>query len=88
MNIDKENFLSSDDKSVFLWNLNKANRETSYSLVNFDKTKNNSEPIISNACFNQFGNNSMFLYCLSTGDINICDIREKSDFSKKSSILL
>jgi len=52
MNIDKENFLSSDDKGVFLWNLNKANRVNSYSLVNFRETKDSSLPIVSNASFN------------------------------------
>lgn len=42
LNIDKENFLSSDDKGVFLWNLNKANRANSYNLVDFRETKDSS----------------------------------------------
>jgi len=33
LNIDQENFLSSDDKGVYLWNLEKANRPTQFSFI-------------------------------------------------------
>jgi WD40 repeat protein len=33
LNIDQQNFLSSDDKGVYLWNLENANRPTQFTLI-------------------------------------------------------
>lgn len=89
LNVDKENFIAIDIHSVGLWNLEKATRHTTFKLIdNKTKTGNTTSSAISGGCFNQYGQNSIFLYTQCTGEINICDFRERSDFSKRPSIQL
>lgn len=53
LNIDQQNFLSSDDKGVYLWNLENANRPTQFTLIKQSALQN--ETVVSHAAFNQFG---------------------------------
>jgi hypothetical protein len=89
LNVDKENFIAIDIHSVSLWNLEKATRHTTFKMIdNKTKTGSLTSSAISGGCFNQFGQSTLFLYTQCTGEINICDFREKSDFSKRPSIQL
>ena len=89
MSVDKENFLTADINSICLWNLGTTKRTTTFKIFeNGPKTGSLNSAAISSASFNQFGNSCMFLYTLSNGDIHICDLRERSNFSRKSSQLM
>ena len=89
LNIDKENFLTCDINSVCLWNLQTTQRTSAFKIYeNGPKTGLINHPAISSASFNQFGHSCMFLYTLSNGDIHVCDYRERSEFSKKSSLMM
>jgi hypothetical protein len=83
MTTDQQCFLSSDDKSINLWDLNSYD-SAAYNLIDNNgrgvNRKDQPQFLISNASFNQFSQSSMFMYTTSSGDINICDIRVKSDF--------
>lgn len=81
--------MSADDRSVNIWDLNNYN-STAYNLVNLNSQgkKQQMPYLISSAVFNRFSQSSLFMYTTSNGLINICDIREKSDFSRKASITL
>jgi hypothetical protein len=63
-----------------------------YNFINLNgqgaKRKEQPQYLISSASFNQFSQSSLFMYTTSNGNIHICDVRERSDFTKKSSITL
>ncbi len=91
MSSDSQYFLSSDEKCINLWSLSRADHKTVFNLVDFNQTTgsaNNYSDLISSATFNQFSESSIFLYTTSSGNINICDFRDRSDFSKSPSIQL
>ena len=80
---DHQQFLSSDDKSINLWDLN-AYDSPVYNFINLNgqgaKRKEQPQYLISSASFNQFSQSSLFMYTTSNGNIHICDVRERSDF--------
>ena len=89
LSVDKENFLTADINSICLWNLATTKRQTTFKMFeNGPKTGAHNSAAISSASFNQFGSSCMFLYTLSNGDIHICDLRERSNFSRKSSQMM
>ena len=51
-------------------------------------TKNRCEELITKATFNQASQSCVYLYTTSVGNINICDFRERSDFSARPSLQL
>lgn len=62
-----------------------------FNIVNFNKPKGSkvktqSQKLISSAQFNQFSRSSLMVYTTSDGEINLCDFREKSDFSVRPSL--
>ena len=82
-----ENFLTADEARVDLWNVEKTN-DTVYSLVDFGRRHSSFEDErITNAKCNQ-NSGCMFLYSTSQGKINVCDLRERSDFHTRPSIQL
>jgi len=83
---DGENFLAADETRISLWNLDYNKRTTVFDLLHFDKAK--TQGLVSSASFNQQGQDCMFLYTTSRGTINVCDFRERSDFSARPSLQL
>ena len=84
---DRENFITADEARVDLWNIEKTN-DTVYSLVDYERRHSTFEDErITSAKFNQ-NSGCSFLYTTSTGKINICDLRERSDFHSRPSLQL
>jgi WD40 repeat protein len=82
---DSLNFLSADEKCINLWNLENLDNSAIYSLVDLSKpqkemTNGGAMELISSACFNQFTKKDIFLFTTSIGGINVCDLRERSNF--------
>ena len=87
MAYDGENFLTADEARVDLWNVEKKN-DTVYNLVDYERRHSTFEDErITSAAFNQTSG-CVFLYTTSTGKINICDMRERSDFHARPSLQL
>ena len=87
MAYDGENFLTADESRVDLWNIEKTN-DTVYNLVDYERRHSAFEDErITSAAFNK-NQGCVFLYTTSTGKINICDLRERSDFHTRSSLTL
>jgi serine/threonine-protein phosphatase 2A regulatory subunit B len=81
---DRENFLTSDENRVNLWNLDRAGAEV-YSLIDYNRQKLlENEEAITCARFNTEG--LMFLYATNKGHIRLCDLRESSNFHKRPSM--
>jgi len=63
-----------------------------FNLIDFNRSSRSIQNyplnLISSATFNLHSQSQIFLYTQSNGNINICDFREKSDFSYRPSILL
>ena len=66
-----------------MWNLERSHNGTVFNLV--DLNSNKSDELVSSASFNGFGSSCVFLYTTSKGMINICDFREKSNFTNRPS---
>ena len=87
MSFDTENFITADESRVDLWNIEKT-KDTVYSLVDYERRHSAFEDErILNAKFNQ-NSGCIFLYTTSTGKINLCDLRERSDFHNRQSLQL
>lgn len=82
---DGENFLAADEARVSLWNLNRD--KACFTMYDSKLAGRNSE-LISSANFNQTSQSCLFLYTTVAGMINVCDFRERSDFSKRPSLQL
>ena len=84
---DMESFITADESRVDLWNIEKTKDEV-YNLVDYERRN----PVASDervmcAEFNK-GSGFTFLYTTSKGKINICDLRESSDFHSRPSLQL
>lgn len=81
---DGENFLSADANRVNLWNLERQGADV-YNLVDYNRQKfGDHDEIVTSARFSQ--ESPMFLYSTNTGKVNICDLRESSDFHERPSV--
>ena len=82
---DEENFLSSDENRINLWNLERPAEHDVYNLVDYNRQRAAEEDeLITSARFG--GHASVFLYTTSKGNIRVCDLRESSNFHVKPSI--
>lgn len=82
---DCENFISADDNRIDLWNIEKTNCSV-YNLIDYERRNSNQEEErINSAVFNPTGG-SVFMYTTSEGKINVCDLRESSDFHTRPSL--
>ena len=85
MSPDNENFITADEGRVDLWNIDKT-KDSVYSLVEYkDKSPADYNGRILSAKFNQSSGYS-FMYTTSLGSINICDLRESSNFHSRASV--
>lgn len=74
LSADGENFLSSDEVRINIWNLGSNN--TVYNVLDIKpKNSNDIEEAINYTEFNR-QNLNLFLYSTNKGFLNICDIRE------------
>lgn len=83
---DCENFLTADSNRISLWNMEKS-KSTVFSLIDYNrKHASENDERITSAKFNSSQSQScVFLYTTSFGKINVCDFREKSNFSSTPS---
>ena len=84
---DNENFLTSDESHVMMWNLERPGKSEVYNLIDYNRHKYQSgeERILSMSCSST---NNTFIYTTSTGCIRICDLRESSNFTNRPTIEL
>ena len=75
---DSETFITSDEKRIDMWNM-EAIEGPVFNLVDIDERSE--EERITSATYNK-NSGSIFLYTTTTGNINICDLRERSNFHK------
>ena len=87
MSPDDESFLTADESRLDLWNVDKTVGQV-YNLIDYERRNPSfgDERILS-AKFNP-ESGCTFLYTTSKGRINICDLRERSNFHKKASTQL
>ena len=85
MGPDMESFITADESRVDLWSIEKT-RDEVYNLVDYERR--NPEHHDERVMCAEFNKSSgfTFLYTTSTGKINICDLREKSDFHSRPSV--
>ena len=82
---DRDTFITADEGWIDLWNIERTNNVV-YNLVDYDRKKSTPEDMrINSAVFSQNSDN-LFLYTTSSGQINLCDLRERSDFHEYSSL--
>jgi serine/threonine-protein phosphatase 2A regulatory subunit B len=75
---DGENFLSTDDLRINIWNIEK--NDTVYNVLDIKpKSLDDLEEVITHSEFHPYDEN-IFLYTTSKGFLNICDFREASSF--------
>ena len=84
---DHETFITADESRVDLWNIEKT-VDSVYNLIDYERRNPISED--ERILYAEFSKNSgyTFLYTTSTGHINICDLRERSDFHSYASLQL
>ena len=81
---DRENFITSDENRVNLWNIERANAEV-YSLIDYNRQKiSGNDEYLTCARFNTEG--LMFLYATNKGQLRLCDLRESSNFHRRPSM--
>lgn len=80
---DAEHFLSADDLSINLWNI--ENNTEAYNLVNLQRTEQQSDmmEVITHVEFHP-RRSDLFIFSSSKGYMSLCDLRESSDFSRNS----
>lgn len=81
---DGESFLVADNNRINLWNLQNS-KEDVYSLVDYNRYKSGREDEIVK-CARFDSQSQTFLYTTNTGKINICDLRESSNFAERPSL--
>ena len=59
-----------------------------YSLIDYERKSTTFDDERITSMINNLYSGNMFMYATSTGKINICDLRERSDFHNKASITL
>ena len=87
MGPDMESFITADESRVDLWSIEKT-RDEVYNLVDYERRNpDQHDERVMCAEFNK-SSGFTFLYTTSKGKINICDLREKSDFHSRPSVQL
>ena len=83
---DQENFLAADEWQINLYNLHRQSEESIFNMVDLERTKDKLQmELITNARFKP-DHGTVFLYTTTSGNINVCDVRERSDFHKRPSV--
>jgi serine/threonine-protein phosphatase 2A regulatory subunit B len=81
---DGENFLSSDDLRINLWNV--ENNMIVYNLLDIKpKSMDELDEVITHCEFSP-SSPTVFLYTTTKGFLHICDFRESSNFQKESTL--
>ena len=82
---DHETFITADESRVDLWNIEKT-VDSVYNLIDYERRNPTLED--ERIMYAEFNKNSgyTFLYTTSTGHINNCDLRERSDFHSYASL--
>ena len=75
---DQENFITSDENRVDMWHIERGAGAV-FNLVDQENDKQSDH--ITSTSFNK-DSGCIFLYTKSSGNINICDLRERSDFHR------
>ena len=84
---DNEIFFASDESRINMFHIEKSQSQI-YNLIDYERKSTTVEDeMITNLTVNPF-NSSMLLFTTSTGKINMCDLRERSEFSKRPSLVL
>ena len=75
---DQETFITADENRVDMWHVERGSNAV-FNLV--DRENDKQDDHITSASFNKSSGCS-FLYTTSSGIINVCDLRERSNFHK------
>ena len=73
---EQENFITSDENRVDMWHIDRGSSAV-FNLV--DRENDKQDDHITSASFNK-NSGCTFLYTTSSGCINVCDLRERSNF--------
>lgn len=79
---DGENFLSADDLTVNLWNI--ENRMISYNLLELNPSENDDLSEVITHCEFHPHRPDTFVFSSSRGYMSLCDLRQSTNFKKCS----
>ena len=84
---DFETFLTADESRINMFHLERK-QSSIYSLIDYERKSTTFDDERITSMTNNHYNGNMFLYTTSSGKINICDLRERSDFHARATLTL